>query len=325
MGGSRQSLALLLLIPIAGCGAAQGRPGKAEASKAKATSQLRTPAHPTPLTAGMVLLPGGRYVMGSDRGLFPYEGPAHTVEIDSFWVDLDEVTNDAFQTFITASGYVTEAEKFGWSAVFDPRKQDWLRVDGADWQHPEGPGSSLEGRGREPVVQISWNDAAAYAKWAGKRLPTEAEFEYALREGGKASGVYPWGDELAPKGRWMTNIWQGDFPAADLAHDGHRRAAPVGSFPPGPFGLHDLTGNVWEWCADWYDDAYYQHSPARNPLGPDRPDRGKAKVLRGGSFLCSENYCLGYRVTARSSCDTDSGTNHMGFRCVLSASSVSTR
>jgi formylglycine-generating enzyme len=292
---------LLLVVSLSGCGSAQGR--------AKGAANL---------TAGMVRLPGGRFLMGTDDG-FPFEGPPHAVTVDSFWIDVDEVTNDHFKAFVAATGYVTEAEKFGWSGVFDPAKPGWVKIDGADWRHPEGPGSNLDGRGHEPVVQVSWNDAVAYANWAGKRLPTEAEFEYALRGGGEVEGPYSWGEELAPDGKWRSNTWQGFFPTADAGSDGYRRAAPVGSFPPGPFGLHDLAGNVWEWCADWYDDAYYQQSPARNPTGPDRPDRGHAKVLRGGSFLCSENYCMGYRVSARSSCDTDSATNHMGFRCVVSA------
>ncbi len=281
------------------------------------------PAHPERRdeigsVEGMVRLPGGRFTMGADDG-FPHEGPAHPVEVAAFWLDVEEVTNDQFAAFVAVTGYRTEAERFGWSAVFKPG-EGWDRVDGADWRHPEGPSSDLAGRGREPVVQVSWGDAVAFAGWAGKRLPTEAEFEYALRDGGRGVGVYPWGGELVPGKTHRANLWQGPFPAEDRADDGARRAAAVGSFAPGPFGLLDLSGNVWEWCADWYDPGYYRHGPVANPRGPStgptiRPGEGPHRVLRGGSFLCSENYCTGYRTSARSSCTPDSATNHMGFRC----------
>ena len=300
----------LLLLGLVGCGSAQGQPRPPAASPAKPVAAS---------TEGMVLIPGGSFQMGADDAPFPHEAPAHRVQIGSFWLDRDEVTNDAFARFVAATGFVSEAERWGWSIVFDPRKQEWVQVHGADWRHPEGPKSSLDGRGREPVVQVSWNDAVAFAQWAGKRLPTEAEYEYALRGGGQAEGPYPWGDTLLPGGASQANLWQGEFPRADAGSDGHRRAAPVGSFPPGPFGLRDLTGNAWEWCADFYDPAYYSQSPTANPQGPAS---GHARVLRGGSFLCSQNYCTGYRVTARSQCDPDSATNHMGFRCALTAPTV---
>jgi formylglycine-generating enzyme required for sulfatase activity len=257
----------------------------------------------------MVFIKGGRFLMGTDQGL-PLEGPVHEVVVKSFSMDRHEVTVAQFAEFVKATGYKTEAEKFGWSGVFDLKTGEWTKVDGADWRHPEGPSSSAPPD--EPVAQVSWNDALAYAQWAKKRLPTEAEFEYAAR-GGMAGKKYAWGDDLRPQGKYMANWWQGVFPVRDLGEDGYRRRAPVGSFPPNGYGLYDITGNVWEWCADWFDENYYKKSPRVNPRGPAT---GEHRVIRGGSWLCSENYCTGYRVAARNHTAPDSGLNNLGFRCV---------
>jgi formylglycine-generating enzyme required for sulfatase activity len=199
----------------------------------------------------------------------------------------------------------------------------WTYLPGACWRHPEGPGSDLKGRERHPVVHIAWEDAAAYAKWAGKRLPTEAEWERAAR-GGVGGRRYYWGDELLPGGQWMANVWQGTFPVEDRAEDGHHGTAPVGSYPPNGYGLYDMAGNVWEWCADWYRPDYYAASPAHDPPGPadsfdpDAPGEPR-RVQRGGSFLCSDNYCVRYRAGARGKGDPATGLAHTGFRCVRGA------
>lgn len=260
--------------------------------------------------SGMVFIEGGRFVMGTDKG-FPFEGPPHPVKVDSFYLDETEVTNREFAAFVEATGFVTESEKQGFSGVFDPDAGEWKPVDGADWRRPEGPGSSIEGKDDYPVIHVSWDDAAAYARWAGKRLPTEAEWEFATR-GGRDGTVYPWGDELTPEGRYRANIWQGRFPLQDHRLDGFGGVAPVKQFPPNGYGLYDMAGNVWEWVADWYAPDYYQRSPVRNPPGPPE---GSEKVHRGGSWMCSENYCQGYRVAARQKTTPDTALNNLGFRC----------
>ena len=256
----------------------------------------------------MVMIPGGTFKMGTDEG-FPFEGPVHEVSVKAFWMEKHEVTVEAFEKFIVATKYKTEAEKFGWSGVFDPKQGQWTKCDGADWKHPTGPESKAEPK--HPVVHVSYADAQAYAKWAGKRLPTEAEFEFAAR-GGKDQ-KFAWGNELYPGGKCMANAWQGMFPMEDQGKDGFKGLAPVGSFPANAYGLLDITGNVWEWSSDWFDPEYYQHSPKENPTGPAQ---GTERVLRGGSWLCAENYCLGYRVAARNKTAPDSGLNNLGFRCV---------
>ncbi|MBS1792790.1 MAG: formylglycine-generating enzyme family protein [Acidobacteria bacterium] len=262
--------------------------------------------------AGMVLVRGGRFLMGDDRGM-PFEMPAHAVELDSFYIDEHETTVAEFARFVDATGYRTDAEKFGWSGVFDFAAGEWRRVDGADWRHPDGPESKAAND--EPVCQVSFADAEAYAKWAGKRLPTEAEFEYAAR-GGLDSKKYAWGDELRPDGRLMANYWQGEFPTRNTRADGFAGRAPVKSFPPNGYGLYDLTGNVWEWTSDWYDDDYYRASPVKNPAGAPA---GTDRSIRGGSFLCAENFCSNYRVAGRSHATPDSGLGNLGFRCARDA------
>ncbi len=257
---------------------------------------------------GMVFINGGAFLMGGDKDM-PEEAPVHQVTLKSFWMDARETTVAEFAKFVAATGYQTEAEKFGWSGVFDVKTGEWGRVDGADWRHPEGARS--EARPDEPVCQVSWNDAAAYAKWAGKRLPTEAEWEYAAR-GGLVGKRYAWGDELRPGGRPVANWWQGRFPERDTGEDGYTTRAPVGKFEPNGYGLYDVGGNVWEWCADWFDAEYYARSSVSNPIGPEA---GVERVIRGGSWMCSENFCSNYRVAARSHATPDSGLNNLGFRC----------
>lgn len=259
----------------------------------------------------MVFIPGGAYRMGTDNG-FPFEGPAHAVKVEPFWMDRTEVTNRQFQKFVEATGYETESERLGWSGVFDPAAKSWVSVPGADWRHPEGPGSSIENRLDHPVVHVSWNDAQAYADWAGKRLPTEAEWEFAAR-GRLSAAEYAWGDEFIPQGAFQANTWQGFFPLHDEGADGFSSTAPVGSFPPNRYGLYDIAGNVWEWTHDWFSADYYRQTAGS--ADPQGPSSGTEKVIRGGSWLCSANYCTGYRVAARQKTPVDSGLNNLGFRC----------
>ena len=284
------------------------------------------------LTEGMVLLPGGRFRMGSeDPHAYPEdgEGPVHEVELDPFWMDACAVSNADFTAFVRQSSHVTDAERFGWSFVFAGLLPDdfpetravatapwWRQVFGADWRHPEGPQSSAEGRLDHPVVHVSWQDAQAFCGWAGKRLPTEAEWEYAAR-GGLEGAVYPWGDDLEPAGEHRMNVWQGAFPAENTRADGYYGTAPVDAFPPNGHGLRNMTGNVWEWAADWFEPHYYRRSPAARPAGPPG---GSHRVMRGGSYLCHHSYCRRYRVAARSANTPDSSTGNLGFRCARDAS-----
>jgi formylglycine-generating enzyme required for sulfatase activity len=250
----------------------------------------------------MVRVPGGAFRMGGDR---PGERP-HRVVVRSFWMDRHEVTIAEFSTFVAATGYRTESEKMGWSGVFSPAEKGWTRADAASWRDPDGHGAP---RPDEPVTQVSWNDAVAYARWAKKRLPTEAEWEFAAR-GGLLAKRYPWGDDARPA---MANTWQGDFPEHDTGADGYAGRAPVERFPPNGYGLYDMAGNVWEWVADYFDADYYAQSPVTNPSGPAT---GAERVLRGGSWLCSANVCEGYRVAARNHSPADTALNNIGFRCV---------
>lgn len=264
--------------------------------------------------------------MGTD-GTYGYrqdgEGPAHEVHLAPFAISRVAVTNAQFGVFVEATGYRTEAERYGWSFVFGgllsrdfpPTRavvgaQWWRQVEGADSAHPEGPQSSIAERHDHPVTQVSWNDASAFCAWSATRLPTEAEWEFAAR-GGVAGCRFPWGDELEPAGRHRMNVFQGRFPDQNTAADGFAATAPVRTFEANGFGLFQMTGNVWEWTADWFDPAYYGHSPRENPAGPRA---GAARVMRGGSYLCHASYCNRYRVDARSSNTPDSTTGNLGFR-----------
>ncbi|MEU9856604.1 formylglycine-generating enzyme family protein [Streptomyces sp. NPDC047974] len=287
-------------------------------------------------TKGQVRVPGGTFAMGDafDEG-YPQDGerPVHDVRLDPFLIDATTVTNTAFATFVKETGYVTDAERLGASAVFHltakarpgdvlghaPETPWWLVVRGATWRHPYGPLSSIGALQHHPVVQVSWNDAVAYCAWAGKRLPTEAEWEYASR-GGRARGRFPWGDDLTPRGHWQCNIWQGVFPHTNSQEDGHLATAPAKSFRPNGFGLWNTVGNVWEWCADAFSaDTYARRAasePVFDPRGPHAgSDQGTQRVMRGGSYLCHDSYCYRYRVAARSGNTADSATANIGFRC----------
>lgn len=285
----------------------------------------------------MALVPGGPFGMGgADPDAFPAdgEGPVRTVQVSPFHIDRTTVTNAQFAAFVKATGHVTDAERYGWSFVFHLLVADetrrhavdravreapwWLAIDGACWRAPDGPGSTMADRQNHPVVHVSWQDAAAYAAWAGKRLPTEAEWEKAAR-GGREGARYPWGDELAPQGRHRCNIWQGEFPDRNSAADGFVGTAPVTAFPPNGFGLHNVAGNVWEWCADRWSATWHAEERAATRIDPQGPPAGDARVIRGGSYLCHASYCNRYRVAARSHNSPDSSTGHMGFRCAADA------
>ncbi|MFI5653367.1 formylglycine-generating enzyme family protein [Streptomyces anulatus] len=283
-------------------------------------------------TDGMVPLPGGEFLMGAeDAEGFPAdgEGPVRAVRLKPFRIDAQAVTNECFARFAEATGHVTDAERYGWSYVFAgflpaalrrgaPRPERtpwWCGVEGATWRHPEGPGSDFADRADHPVVHVSWNDAAAYAAWVGKRLPTEAEWEYAAR-GGLEQKRYPWGDDLDPDGTYRCNIWRGTFPSKNTAADGYRGTAPVDAFEPNGHGLYNMAGNVWEWCADWWAAGHPAAGPVADPTGPAT---GTDKVIRGGSHMCHRSYCNRYRVAARSANSPDSSSGHAGFRCVAPA------
>ncbi len=281
---------------------------------------------------GMARIRGGEYRMGTeDRSGFPAdgEGPVRAVRVDTFRIDIAAVTNAEFAEFIGASGYRTEAETFGWSYVFHmlasdeikrrtPQRPDstpwWVPVSGAYWAAPEGPGSDVDDRMEHPVIHVSWNDALAYCEWSGTRLPTEAEWEYAAR-GGLDQRRYPWGDKLTPKGEHRCNIWQGTFPEVNSSADGWIGTAPVDAYKPNGFGLYNTSGNVWEWCSDWFSPSHHLRAEQNNPQGPAQ---GQRRVLRGGSYLCHRSYCNRYRVAARSSNTPDSSAGNLGFRCVRS-------
>ncbi len=309
----------------------------------------------------MVLIPAGTYDMGASdsRWALPREFPPHKVHVDAFYMDVHEVTNAQFREFVEATGYITIAERpVDWEELRKqlppgtPKPPDesllpgsmvfvqpaavqnlldysqwWQWVTGADWKHPLGPGSSIAGKDNHPVVHVAYYDALEYAKWAGKRLPTEAEWEWAAR-GGLKDAIYPWGAEYVEDGTPKCNYWTGTFPTSNSEADGYYYSAPVKSFPPNGYGLYDMAGNVWEICMDWFDESYYQSfdpkQVANNPKGPSKSNYSQdqfdpRRVVRGGSFLCNDNYCSSYRVSARMPTSQDTGMIHTGFRCVKDA------
>ena len=313
---------------------------------------------PAEVPTGMAWIPGGEFSMGAQEAQSMNDvgmqatldsRPIHRVYVNGFWMDKTDVTNSEFERFVRATGYVTVAERkpraedfpgappenlVAGAVVFSPpdhmvslddHYQWWSYVPGANWRHPEGPRTSLKGREKFPVVDIAYEDAAAYAKWAGKRLPTEAEWEFAAR-GGLSGKLYPWGDDFRPDGKWMANTHQGSFPVKDTGDDGHIGISEVALFPANGYGLYDMAGNVWQWTSDWYRPDYYGRLMAlggtpRNPQGPSasydpsEPSE-KKKVQRGGSFLCTDQYCSRYMVGTRGKGEVSTGTNHLGFRCV---------
>ncbi len=321
------------------------------------TSENSMETKPEKDIPGMVWVPGGTFVMGTDEDqAYDHERPAHQVKIDGFWMDETEVTNEQFEAFVKATGYITIAErKPTWedlqkqsppgtpapadsllvpgALVFNPPNhpvmlndysQWWRWLPGTNWRQPEGPGSNLEGRMNHPVVHVAYDDALAYCEWVDKRLPSEAEWEFASRAGAEGQR-YAWGNEMKVNGRFMANTFQGSFPNHNSAEDGFDRLAPVRSFPPNAYGLYDMIGNVWEWTSDWYHVDYFKQlakaSVAVNPKGPEKPyDPNEPysikRVSKGGSFLCADDYCVNYRPSARQGTSFDSGMSNLGFRCV---------
>jgi formylglycine-generating enzyme required for sulfatase activity len=310
----------------------------------------RSSLHEAPFP-GMLWIPGGEFLMGSDHH-YPEEAPAHRVCVSAFWMDRCLVTNAGFRRFVEETGYVTLAEKpanpddypgakpellvpssimFRKPARAVDLKNDfdwWVYVPGADWRHPRGPASTIRGLDEHPVVHVAYEDAEAYTRWAGKALPTEAEWEFAAR-GGLEAAEFTWGDELTPGGRHMANTWQGEFPRRNTCEDGYEGTAPVGRFPANGYGLHDMAGNVWEWTTDWYQEHAKIASPcctSDNPRGGPREEsfdpcqpaiRIPRKVMKGGSYLCALNYCRRYRPAARMAQAVDTSTGHLGFRCIV--------
>jgi formylglycine-generating enzyme len=330
---------------------AQGATASPTDARAAAARINQTPP-PGPPPKGMAWISGGTFWMGCENCGMPDALPVHLVEVDGFWMDRTPVTNAEFAEFVKATGYVTVAERqpdpkdfpgvprdklVPGSAVFSPTSQPvpldnplqwWRYTPGANWKHPLGPDSTLKTRSDHPVVHVSYEDVAAYAKWAEKRVPTEAEFEFAAR-GGLDRNLYAWGNDMRPGNKAVANTWQGRFPARDAGDDGYLGTSPVTAFPPNGYGLYDMGGNVWQWCADWYRPDYYRvlaaSGPvARNPQGPpdsyDPEEPGAAKhVLRGGSYLCTDQYCARYLVGSRGKSEISSGTSNLGFRLVKSS------
>lgn len=306
---------------------------------------MTAPADAIAPSKGMVCVPGGTFAMGSERH-YPEEAPVREVSVSGFWMDAHPVTNLEFLRFVKATGHVTWAERapdatqypdakpdmlFAGSVVFEKSSGPvdlsnhfnwWRWTRGADWRHPEGPESSLHGRERHPVVHVAFSDAEAYATWAGKELPTEAEWEYAAR-GGLEGAEFAWGDEFAPDGKQLANTWQGEFPYENTLLDGYEGTSPVGRFPANGHGLYDMTGNVWEWTTDWYSTAAATASPCCGgdlraaSVDPNDTSAIPRKVMKGGSHLCAPNYCRRYRPAARMAQAIDTSTNHLGFRCLV--------
>jgi formylglycine-generating enzyme required for sulfatase activity len=307
----------------------------------------------SPPAPDMVWIPGGTFLMGSDSH-YPEEAPAHRVTVDGFWIDQKTVTNREFARFVAKTGYVTVAERVPDPAdypgarpellvpastvfVAPPHRVDlgnaynwWTYVPGADWRHPQGPGSSIRKKPDHPVVHVAWADVEAYARWVGKELPTEAEWEFAAR-GGLEGAEFAWGEDFNPAGRWMANTWQGEFPIHNTKQDGYEGTAPVGSYPANGHGLYDMIGNVWEWTTDWYQahgEPAHACCTVANPRGGDRDQsydpqlphvRIPRRVMKGGSHLCAPNYCRRYRPAARMPQPIDTATSHLGFRCIVYA------
>ncbi|HJZ39947.1 MAG TPA: formylglycine-generating enzyme family protein [Bacteroidales bacterium] len=355
-------IALVIVTP--GCNRSRVMPGDSTAGNAAGQPDtlkpccMDLPPRFSRIPEGMVWVPGGEFLMGTnDPDAYPRERPAHSVLVDGFWMDISEVTNRQFSDFVGSTGYITTAErKPDWnelrrqlppgtpkppeemltpaSLVFTAPDQPvslndytqwWKWVPGASWKNPEGPGSNIKDKMDFPVVHVSWDDAEAYCAWAGKRLPTEAEWEYAAR-GGLIQQKYAWGNEFTPSAKFMANTFQGRFPDQNLKLDGYEGLASVRSFPPNAYGLYDMIGNVWEWTGDWYDEAAYsslkKDEKLVNPTGPARSNDPSdpwslKRVSKGGSYLCASNYCTNYRPSARQGTSYDSGMSNLGFRCVI--------
>jgi formylglycine-generating enzyme len=366
LGAWKWAIGTILVVAIGALGLSLFGPKRTEGGASPEVASFsptiaNKAAAPGPAPEGMVWIPGGEFSMGSDvsgeslcglPGVTRDAQPIHRVYVDGFWMDKTEVSNEQFERFIRATGYVTVAERaptkeefptappenlVAGSIVFTPTPgpvplndhyQWWSYVKGANWRHPLGSESDLKGKEKFPVVHVAYDDAVAYAKWAGKRLPTEAEWEFAAR-GGLCGNLYAWGNDLKPGGKWVANIYEGTFPVKDTGDDGFAGIAPVAQFPPNGYGLYDIAGNVWEWCTDWYRPDYYAQlaavgGVAHNPQGPDIPfdpsePTEKKRVHRGGSFLCTDQYCTRYMVGTRGKGEGSTGSNHLGFRCVQSA------
>ena len=308
-----------------------------------APSAINTPSEqvesPVGSTEGMICIKAGSYKVGYEGPAAREsdgEGPVRELRLDSYWLDKTAVSNAQFEAFVQTTGYITESEKFGWAHVFigqlpasKQRKlrltktveglQWWYAIEGAYWRKPEGAGSNIKRRMDHPVVSVSWNDALAYANWAGKRLPTEAEWEVAARGPDNVSSMYPWGDELEPGGKHRCNVWQGDFPKKNSVADGYEWTAPVTAYRRQAGGFYNLIGNVWEWCSDWFSPSWHCIEDQVTRINPSGPQSGENKVIKGGSFLCHDSYCNRYRLGARTANAPDSATTNLGFRCARDA------
>ncbi|XP_060622290.2 formylglycine-generating enzyme [Anolis sagrei] len=316
-----------------GCSTSRGNGAPREAAARKYSREVNLPQQPNNGPKGkdegrqMASIPAGVFTMGTDEPAIQQDGewPARKIHISHFFMDRYEVSNREFEKFVNATGYLTEAERFGDSFVFEGMLSEqvkskihqavaaapwWLPVKGADWKHPEGPDSNIVDRMDHPVLHVSWNDAVAFCTWAGKRLPTEAEWEYSCR-GGLENRLFPWGNKLHPNGQHYANIWQGDFPTSNTREDGYTGTAPVTAFPPNSYGLYNIVGNAWEWTSDWWSISHSAET-AQNPKGPPT---GTDRVKKGGSYMCHKSYCYRYRCAARSQNTPDSSASNLGFRC----------